>query len=533
MAKHETAAAAVRIALQRLPLVMLIGIGVFITLCGVTLLARHVQKQRGVGAVVSPVLPTVAYGDEPVPAGRRAVDIAYTSIDAPGNGEVSSQVVWDDAWFERDPAAYNHELATASSVLAALAYSESGYYQAGNEQPAYMENALAELGFQDVSTDSYRYRSEVVDEVLNLFTDESDTVAYTIARKHLASDSGAAADGRGGEGAPVSDGTKRDLILVSIRGSYGSEWLSNLNLIPAGNPDAQVTATASDRSSEETSPLADALLSWMSFAATLAGQPSQSSSAPDGTETKAASPSHLNGADDHSGYFPAAAEICAELDRWIEASRDDGRDVVVLLTGHSRGGAIANLVASELDDALAVKAAKADIQSHAKAADSPSNLSQVSAVYAYTFASPATTMSEQAHAERYDNIFNIVNPSDIMPYLPLRAWGYERYGVNLYLPAIDDEGFDAGYADMRRAYEQTVDVESGYDPEDKYVVDRVVNDVSRQVTAVQDLMTPAGVAAAVASCATHIDPMRILRGHYPSTYIAWMGVLNAENLAHD
>ena len=81
---------------------------------------------------------------------------------------------------------YNHELARASSVLAALAYSESGYYQSGSNQPAYMEEALAQLGFDEVCTDSYRFRSEVLDEVLNLVTDDADGVAYTIARKRLA-----------------------------------------------------------------------------------------------------------------------------------------------------------------------------------------------------------------------------------------------------------------------------------------------------------------------------------------------------------
>ena len=57
-------------------------------------------------------------------------------------------------------------------------------------------------------------------------------------------------------------------------------------------------------------------------------------------------------------------------------------------------------------------------------------------MYAYTFASPATTLNAQAHDARYANIFNIANPSDIMPYLPLRTWGYERYGIDKALPAL-------------------------------------------------------------------------------------------------
>ena len=448
MAKLGISTVTVHAAPRRLPAILSIVLFALVIFCVVTLLTRQYQKHRGAGAVAAPGAPTVAYGETPETSGaqgRFTANIAYTSIAAPDNGKVTSQVTWDDDWFSHEPFEYNHELATASSVIAALAYAESTYYQAGSAQPAYMENALAKLGFDDVSTASYRYRSEIVDEVLNLFTDDSDTVAYTIARKHLEVGEGEAA---------------RDLILVSIRGSYGSEWLSNLKLAPEGG--------AHESSSEDAF---DAL--------------------------------------EHGGYASAAEEVSAELNRWIAESRRGGAKAAVLLTGHSRGGAIANLVAAELDDA-----------------DAGERSSRAPDVYAYTFASPATTLSNTAHDARYGNIFNIVNPADIMPYLPLRSWGYERYGVNLCLPAVDDVGFEEAYGEMRRSYTQTVGVESGYDPDDKRAVDRVLSDVSKQVATVQDLMTPAGVAAAIASCATHIDPIRILHGHYPSTYIAWMETLD-------
>lgn len=482
MAKFNVSTAAIRTTLHRLPAVLLIAFLVFAAFCVATLLTRHYQKHAGIGAVAAPGAPTVAYGDA-LPAGRFTTDLTYTSIAAPGNGEVTSAVAWDDGWFAQNTHAYNHALATTSSVIAALAYSESGYYQAGNTQPAYMENALAKLGFDKVSTASYRYRSEIVDEVLNLFTDESDAVAYTIARKHLQVEDGA---------------TPRDLIVVSVRGSYGSEWLSNLKLMPE---DAEAE--------NPVQPLADALTSWMSFVGALTGRPTVA-------HASASAPApQLDGTDDHGGYFRASEEICAELNRWMAASCDDGAEVAVLLTGHSRGGAIANLVAAELDDAAAEQPAQA-----------PS-------VYAYTFASPATTLSDQADNARYGNIFNIVNPADIMPYLPLRSWGYERYGTTLYLPAVGEDLFATSYEDMRRSYAQTVGVESGYDPEDKRTIEQVSAEVAQRVATVQDLMTPAGMAAVVASCATHIDPIRILHGHYPSTYIAWMDVLDADGLTRE
>lgn len=482
MGKDGNIVAALRVAVRRVAMAVPICLMLALVLGAAALLSRWCQEVRGEGAVTGPSMAT-AYAGEPSPARRFTASLDYTSIAAPGDGRVASNVTWDDAWFLADPVSYNHELARTSSVLAALAYSESGYYQVGSTQPAYMEDALAALGFQDVSTESYRYRSEVVDEVLNLFTGDSDSVAYAIARKRLHTGEGAA---------------PRDVILVSIRGSYGSEWLSNLDLMPEEGEEAasarQVEAGLAPEDAE----------------AAVKASPASGSS----QESPAAG--------DHRGYSRACAEICGQLERWVSASLEAGSEVSVLLTGHSRGGAIANLVAAELDDAAA--------RSSKSASDRLSALSRVSAVYAYAFASPATTTSASAQDACYGNIFNIVNPSDIMPYLPLRSWGYDRYGRNLYLPTVGSDGFAARHAAMRDAYAETVGAESSYDPRDEQAIGLTLEAVSRQVATARDLMTPAGVAAAVASCATHIDPVRILYGHYPSTYIAWMDVLEADEL---
>ena len=519
MARDHMTMAVLSAAARRALVVLLAIACLAAACCALVLLVRHFQEMRGEGAVASPLMPPAAHASEATGSGSFTADITYTSLDAPHGGEVASSVTWDDAWFTADPTAYNHELATTSSVLAALAYSESGYYQAASTQPAYMEEALAALGFQDVSTASYRYRSEVVDEVLNLFTNDADTVAYTIARKRLVP--------------PAADGRPRDLILVSVRGSYGSEWLSNLHLAPeasgahGGERASSKTSSSSEMARDELAtiaePFASALEGWMSFVGELAGFDRVPASEPSSASEPAVQP---DDDEDHRGYVRAAREICAELGSWIEKSHASGAEVSVLLTGHSRGGAIANLVASEIDDAMADGVAGGAAETQAA-----SSLAGVDAAYAYTFAAPATTTSAQAHDARYANIFNIVNPSDIMPYLPLRSWGYERYGVNLYLPAAGADGFDERYGRMRRAYAQTVGAESSYDPADKQTVDLLVDEVSERIASTRDLMTPAGAAAVAASCMTHIDPVRILYGHYPSTYIAWMDVLGADDLA--
>lgn len=99
-------------------------------------------------------------------AGRFVAEVDYTSMAAPADQKVATEVQWDDDWFFADPAAYGHELATTCSVLAAIANSESNYYQAGTGAPACMEEALGKLGFTDVSTVPFRYRSEVIDEAV-------------------------------------------------------------------------------------------------------------------------------------------------------------------------------------------------------------------------------------------------------------------------------------------------------------------------------------------------------------------------------
>lgn len=443
-------------------------------LAGMTVLAvRHGQELRGHGAIEAPAVLETAYAGELPRQGRFEANVAYACYGVSGDGEVSSSVLWDDAWFSQDSFTYNHELARACSVISALAYAESGYYQSGSDTPPYMENALYDLGFDKVETESYRYRSEVVDEVLDVMTQQSDGVAYALAHKDL------------GE----SDGVRRELIAVSVRGSYGSEWLSNFNL---GEGEAAAAA-----------------------------------------EVLADERSH-----DHTGYQIAALDILAHLDEWVDEAESRGSEVSILLTGHSRGGAVAGLLASMLDDraatradaavdATATDAAAADATGTdaASAADATDAAASAPRVFAYTFASPRTTLNTRSNDARYGNIFNIVNPADMVTSVPLESWGYVRYGVDKPLPAVDDAGFSELHASMLAAFTELTGQEDAYDPETKLAIDAAVRELSVSVPTSSDLPTPRGVASVAAACALRINPARILLGHYPSVYIAWMEAL--------
>ncbi len=464
--QHKMLCAAGRAAV-RVSAVAILLLLIAALVCGVMLYVRYRQQQGNQGAVAT---PAVAWGDEPAQTGRFDATLRFTDLLAPGSGEISTSVTWDDGWFFDDASAYNAELAHTAAVISTLAYSESGYYQQHSSQPAYMELALAELGFSDVSTESYRYRSEVVDEALSLVTQTADVAAYAIATKTLAAPAGA------GNGV-----AETDVILVSVRGSYGSEWLSNLEVLFDQGDDAQ----QADRD------IADAM-------ARAAGPDCEA-----GTE------------DDHPGYTQAAEEICGEVARRVEAAHRAGRSAQLLVVGHSRGGAIANLVAAEACDALAGVGDAAERLP----------LEPGDGVRAYTFATPATTTSDDVRDARYAGIFNVLNTADIMVHLPLQSWGYERFGTDVELPALGDAGFEAAFTQMNSLFEQMMGVACPLDADAEATVRDMVDDLSERFDSVEALTTPAGVAQVFGILAEHVDPLTILNPHYPSVYIAWLASL--------
>ncbi len=103
-------------------------------------------------------------------------------------------------------------------------------------------------------------------------------------------------------------------------------------------------------------------------------------------------------------------------------------DELVLVCGHSRGGACANLLGVLLQD-----------------------LVPESDLYVYTFASP-TTITADANVETR-NIFNVINPDDVVPMVPLTGWGFFRAGEDVLLPG--DEKHTLQLADAMQLLHST------------------------------------------------------------------------------
>lgn len=82
---------------------------------------------------------------------------------------------------------------------------------------------------------------------------------------------------------------------------------------------------------------------------------------------------------------------------------------IILVCGHSRGAACANLLGVLLNAVYPFEN-----------------------VFVYTFATPATVRGD-FDADKYKNIFNFINPLDLVPRLPLAEWGYKRAGIDFVL----------------------------------------------------------------------------------------------------
>ena len=128
----------------------------------------------------------------------------------------------------------------------------------------------------------------------------------------------------------------------------------------------------------------------------------------------------------HKGFSGSAAEISDSVKAYM---KDNGisSDARIWITGFSRGGAVANLTGRMLVNRSAVKAEN---------------------MYCYTFAAPLTT-KKLSRSQR--GIFNTVNSFDMIPDVPMKSWGFGRYGDNYYLPSK----MNKGYATLKKQADQS------------------------------------------------------------------------------
>lgn len=129
----------------------------------------------------------------------------------------------------------------------------------------------------------------------------------------------------------------------------------------------------------------------------------------------------------HEGWYDAANKLIDFTIDYVNDYHVTGR-VKLWITGFSRGGATTNIAAGLIDNRL---------YNGEKLFEEKASLARED-VYAYTFESPqgANVNSKTVKLPRdaiYGNIFNIVNPNDVVPKVPMAEYGFTRFGVDKFI----------------------------------------------------------------------------------------------------
>ena len=109
----------------------------------------------------------------------------------------------------------------------------------------------------------------------------------------------------------------------------------------------------------------------------------------------------------HLGFKKTAERILTSLEIDFNSDGYSKDHRIIWLTGHSRGAALANLIAGWLTDR--------------------EQYAYSSQIFCYTFACPSVGKTSYVNGS-YTNIWNFNSSNDVVPLLPLPDWGYGRYG---------------------------------------------------------------------------------------------------------
>lgn len=129
---------------------------------------------------------------------------------------------------------------------------------------------------------------------------------------------------------------------------------------------------------------------------------------------------------EHENFQKASDSIKSTIKKYVKQYCLDYDNVNLIITGHSRGAAVANLYAKEATDSI-----------NGVYNDS---IPSFSSVTAYTFATPNVAIYDDS-MENYNNIYNFCFEEDIVPTVPLtnpvNGWGYWKYGKT-FLASLKD-----------------------------------------------------------------------------------------------
>lgn len=174
----------------------------------------------------------------------------------------------------------------------------------------------------------------------------------------------------------------------------------------------------------------------------------------------------------HAGFCLSAMVVLNFLRQYIEKYNITG-NVKVWITGYSRGAAIANVATALLDRAIYENKLE-EYLGKIKCEISHDD------IYAYTMATPQGASVDQnpsPRSEIYNNIFNLINPNDIVTQIPLSQWGFTRYGVDKYMTT---RTIDPNYEVNKNLWKKQMQNPSKIDKIDNFSIYKVNGDVNTQ-----------------------------------------------------
>ena len=116
---------------------------------------------------------------------------------------------------------------------------------------------------------------------------------------------------------------------------------------------------------------------------------------------------------EHDGFSTARDNAVTFLKNYLSDLPDDiSRNVKLWITGYSRAGATANMVAGKLDDNPSLP---------------KGFVTQKSDIFCYTFEAPQGAVKNEINSDNYSNIHNALNYNDLVPLVAPNNWGFARY----------------------------------------------------------------------------------------------------------
>jgi len=131
----------------------------------------------------------------------------------------------------------------------------------------------------------------------------------------------------------------------------------------------------------------------------------------------------------HEGFFYTTEQIHKSLIYFLLRKHINPDNAFFLITGHSRGAAVANLLGATLAD---------------------EEYFDITHIFDYTFAAPNVSMELRVQDPKYYFIWNIINAEDIVPTVPPNRdnWQYKKFGQTIALPNAwntDKETYEENY----------------------------------------------------------------------------------------